>query len=228
MQFLTLSRRRTDLFPPEAFTAELAAHESQRVKELYAAGLLRQIWLRGDLPGASILWEAASEAEVRDALGQVPIFENILSAPQIETLASSCSVRLVAAGTAFIRQGEIGKSMFVLLDGAARVTIAMPDGETREVAVLASGDIVGEISLMTGAPRAASVISLTAMRLLEVTNESMELLLAAEPGLLERFSHVLAVRQLTLSEIASTIGQKNKLERDILAQIRKFFSRTFG
>ena len=66
------------------------------------------------------------------------------------------------------------------------------------------------------------------MRLLEVTNESMELLLAAEPGLLERFSHVLAVRQLTLSEIASTIGQKNKLERDILAQIRKFFSRTFG
>ena len=167
-------------------------------------------------------------AEVRDALGQVPIFENILSASQIETLASSCSVRLVAAGTAFIRQGEIGKSMFVLLDGAARVTIAMPDGETREVAVLASGDIVGEISLMTGAPRAASVISLTAMRLLEVTNESMELLLAAEPGLLERFSHVLAVRQLTLSEIASTIGQKNKLERDILAQIRKFFSRTFG
>jgi muconolactone delta-isomerase len=75
MQFLTLSRRRTDLFPPEAFTAELAAHESQRVKELYAAGLLRQIWLRGDLPGASILWEAASEAEVRDALGSLPIFK---------------------------------------------------------------------------------------------------------------------------------------------------------
>jgi hypothetical protein len=56
----------------------------------------------------------------------------------------------------------------------------------------------------------------------------MEQLLAAEPGLLERFSHVLAVRQLILGEIASTIGQKNKLERDILAQIRKFFSRTFG
>jgi potassium efflux system protein len=166
--------------------------------------------------------------EVLGALGQVPIFENILSASQLQTLASSCTARQIAAGTTFIRQGEAGKSMFVLLDGAARVTIAMPDGETREVAVLASGDIVGEISLMTGAPRAASVTSLTAMRLLEVTNESMEQLLAAEPGLLERFSHVLAVRQLILGEIASTIGQKNKLERDILAQIRKFFSRTFG
>jgi len=167
-------------------------------------------------------------AEVLGALGQVPIFENILSASQLETLASSCTVRLIAAGTTFIRQGDIGKSMFVLLDGAARVQIAALDGEAREVAVLASGDIVGEISLMTGAPRAASVTSLTAMRLLEVTNESMEQLLAAEPGLLERFSHVLAVRQLILGEIASTIGQKNKLERDILAQIRKFFSRTFG
>ncbi len=73
MQFLSLSRRRTDAFPPEAFTPELAARESERVKELYAAGLLRQIWTRGDLPGAAIVWEAANEAEVRVALDSLPI-----------------------------------------------------------------------------------------------------------------------------------------------------------
>jgi muconolactone delta-isomerase len=73
MQFLSLSRRRTDAFPPQAFTPELAARETQRVKELYAAGLLRQIWKRGDLPGAAILWEAAGEAEVRAALDSLPI-----------------------------------------------------------------------------------------------------------------------------------------------------------
>lgn len=75
MQFLTLSRRRTDAFPPEAFTPELVAREGQRVKELYAAGILRQIWKRGDTPGASIIWEAASEAEVRAALDSLPIFQ---------------------------------------------------------------------------------------------------------------------------------------------------------
>ncbi len=75
MQFLTLSLRRTDTFPPEAFTAELAAREAERVKELYASGILRQIWLRGDTPGASILWEAGSETEVRDALASLPIFK---------------------------------------------------------------------------------------------------------------------------------------------------------
>jgi muconolactone delta-isomerase len=73
MQFLSLSRRRIDAFPPEAFTAELAARETQRATELYASGLLRQVWMRGDLPGAAILWEAAGEAEVRAALDSLPL-----------------------------------------------------------------------------------------------------------------------------------------------------------
>ncbi len=73
MQFLTLSRRRTDAFPPEAFTAELNAREGQRVKELYASGVLRQVWRRGDAAGAAIMWEASSEAEVRGAIDSLPI-----------------------------------------------------------------------------------------------------------------------------------------------------------
>jgi muconolactone delta-isomerase len=75
MQFLSLSRRRTDRFPPEAFTAELAGKEAQRVRALYASGLLRHVWKRSDTPGAAILWEAASEAEVRTALESLPIFQ---------------------------------------------------------------------------------------------------------------------------------------------------------
>jgi muconolactone delta-isomerase len=73
MQFLSVSRRRTDTFPPEAFTPELLARESAHVRELYAAGVLRQIWKRGDIPGASILWEAASEADARAAVASLPL-----------------------------------------------------------------------------------------------------------------------------------------------------------
>jgi len=75
MQFLTLSRRRTDAFPAEAFTPELIAQEAQRVKEMYMAGLLRNVWKRGDMPGAAIVWEAAGEAEVRDAVASLPIYK---------------------------------------------------------------------------------------------------------------------------------------------------------
>jgi muconolactone delta-isomerase len=75
MQFLSISRRRTDAFPSEGFTPELITQEGNRVKELYAAGLLRQVWKRGDTPGAAILWESATEAEVRAALDSFPIFK---------------------------------------------------------------------------------------------------------------------------------------------------------
>lgn len=75
MQFLTLSRRRTDAFPADAFTPELIAAEAQRVKELYASGVLRQVWARGDTPGAAIVWEAADETQVREAVDTLPIFK---------------------------------------------------------------------------------------------------------------------------------------------------------
>lgn len=74
MQFLSLSRRRLDKFPAEAFIGEIAARETARARALYAAGILRQIWKRGDVPGAAILWEAASEAEVQAALESLPMF----------------------------------------------------------------------------------------------------------------------------------------------------------
>jgi muconolactone delta-isomerase len=75
MQILSLSRRLVDKFPPEAFTSELIAREGRRVRELYASGLLRQIWKRGDVPGASILWEAVSTAEVQAAIESLPIYQ---------------------------------------------------------------------------------------------------------------------------------------------------------
>ena len=45
------------------------------MRALYAAGTLRQIWKRGDMPGASILWEAGSEAEVRVAIESLPLYQ---------------------------------------------------------------------------------------------------------------------------------------------------------
>jgi len=39
------------------------------------AGLLRNVWKRGDMPGAAIVWEAAGEAEVRDAVASLPIYK---------------------------------------------------------------------------------------------------------------------------------------------------------
>jgi muconolactone delta-isomerase len=73
VQFLSVSRRRTDAFPPEAWTPELVAAEGERVRELYAAGVVRTIWRRKDMPGAAMILEAASEEDARAALASLPL-----------------------------------------------------------------------------------------------------------------------------------------------------------
>ena len=75
MQFLALTKRRTDAFPPEAFTSELIEAEGQRVRELYTEGFIRSIWRRQDTPGAALLIEANSEEEVRAALATLALAE---------------------------------------------------------------------------------------------------------------------------------------------------------
>jgi muconolactone delta-isomerase len=73
VQFLVLSRRRTDVFPPEDWTPELIEAEGQRVRQLYIAGIIRTIWRRKDMPGAVIIMEAASEEEAREAAASLPL-----------------------------------------------------------------------------------------------------------------------------------------------------------
>jgi muconolactone delta-isomerase len=72
MQFMTLSRRRTDKFSEAEFAPHIP-NEAREARTLYAEGFIRQIWRRGDLAGACILWEADSEAAVRELLNRLPL-----------------------------------------------------------------------------------------------------------------------------------------------------------
>ena len=72
MQFLSLSVRRIDRFS-EADFAELMEAEAGRARELYAAGFIRQIWYRADLPGACMVLEADSLDEARARLDTLPL-----------------------------------------------------------------------------------------------------------------------------------------------------------
>lgn len=75
MQFLVLTERFTEKFPAEAWKPELIEAEGQRVRELYASGVLRSAWRRKDRAGATLILEAASEAEVREAIESLPLFK---------------------------------------------------------------------------------------------------------------------------------------------------------
>jgi hypothetical protein len=72
MQFLSLSRRRSDRFTETEFAALVDAEVAQ-ARALYADGFIRQIWHRGDVGGACILLEAESLEQARARLHTLPM-----------------------------------------------------------------------------------------------------------------------------------------------------------
>lgn len=72
MQFLTISKRRTERFTDAEFAARVD-DEIAQARVLYANGFIRQIWHRSDIAGACILVEAESEAQARERLNTLPL-----------------------------------------------------------------------------------------------------------------------------------------------------------
>lgn len=72
MQFITLSRRRTESFSDVEFAARVE-DEMRQARTLYEQGFIRQIWHRGDLAGACILVEANDAEHAREMLNTLPL-----------------------------------------------------------------------------------------------------------------------------------------------------------
>jgi len=168
------------------------------------------------------------EGEIRRALHHAGLFANVLNDEQSSELAHLSKRVEFPRGTNLMQQGDAAASMFIILEGAARVSVLGQNNDPREVAVLAAGDVVGEMSLMTGAPRNATVTALTRVRVLEITKEPIEVLLETSPELLERFSHVLARREQERATIANRAIQVAAVEQDLMARMRNFFARVLG
>ena len=74
MQFLVISRRRTESFSDDEI-APMLEPEAQMARTLYGEGFIRQIWHRGDEPGATLLIEAADRSALEAGLARLPMYQ---------------------------------------------------------------------------------------------------------------------------------------------------------
>lgn len=167
------------------------------------------------------------EKETIAALERAPLFARVLNEAQLADLAARCTIHEFPKHSVLMREGDPPSSMFIILEGAVSISITGPDGQSHEVAVSATGDVVGEMSLMTGAPRTATVTTLAKLRVLEITKSGIESLLQKTPSLAERFSVILAQRQRELTQKADDAARKSTPEKDILARMMSFFAGAF-
>ena len=109
-------------------------------------------------------------------LDGVEIFAS-LSHEQREQLAMASRLLLFAAGHAIVREDETGATMFVLKRGEAAVTLAHTEGE---LARLREGAFFGEMSLLTGDPRSATVTAVTDCELIEIGADAFRSVVLAD------------------------------------------------
>ena len=166
--------------------------------------------------------------EARAILRDEALFE-CLSDQQIDNLVQQSSVSHFGRGERVIREGAEGDSMFVLLRGAAEVSISK-NGTSIPVATLKAPDCFGEMSLLTGERRTATVRAETDCQVMEIGKPVMAELLRASPDCLERLSELLAKRKMEtegLLKEAAFHGQHERKEREykatFLHRLQTFF-----
>jgi small-conductance mechanosensitive channel/CRP-like cAMP-binding protein len=135
-----------------------------------------------------------SRSTLADALGAVDIFES-LDDQQRSELVKASRPSLYAAGETIVRQGDEGSSMYVMSRGEASVTLLDAQGE---VARLHKGAFFGEMSLLTGEPRSATVTAATDCELLEIGADAFRRVLLPDPALVERITSAVTVRRSEL------------------------------
>jgi small-conductance mechanosensitive channel/CRP-like cAMP-binding protein len=147
-----------------------------------------------------------------------------LGQQDLRRLANEGVERVFAAGEPVIRQGDAGNSMFVVMDGRVEVTAQHGDAPPVRLATMDAGDYFGEMSLMTGEPRVATVTALVETRLLEVAKESFRGILADRPDMVETLGALLQSRLAERAEAIAGVERTLSEPQDIFRRIRDFFA----
>src|SRR5213082_1201118 len=168
------------------------------------------------------------QEQAREILRAEPLFQCLADA-QIDNLVKEARLNYFGRGERVIQEGAEGASMFVLLRGAARVWVSK-NGSSIPIATLSAGDCFGEMSLLTGESRTATVQAESDCYVLEIGKPVMAEVIRDTPDCLERLSEMLARRKLenegVIKEAASQ-AQNEKKEREyranFLRRLRTFF-----
>lgn len=166
-------------------------------------------------------------AERLALLSRIDLFRPLDAADRTLLAEGMRQVRF-ARGEEIIRQGEPGDSLYLIQSGDVSVQLTV-DGHRSEVARLGAGQFFGEMSLVTGEPRAATCAAQTDVTCYVIDHAAMERVLAARPQLAEEISAVLGERQLALeserSELSAEARARRAAEesRRLLVRIRQFF-----
>jgi small-conductance mechanosensitive channel/CRP-like cAMP-binding protein len=168
---------------------------------------------------------AAEQASPSASIGSVEIFASLTDEQRAQLLHKTCA-SLYAAGETIVREGDAGSSMFVMLRGEAIVTLAGTGGE---VARLGEGAFFGEMSLLTGEPRTATVSAVSDCEVLEIGVDAFRRVVLADPAVVERVGAAVTARRAGLElhrATRSAVAGSPEAPHTFLERVRQFLRLT--
>jgi CRP/FNR family transcriptional regulator, cyclic AMP receptor protein len=132
-------------------------------------------------------------------LARVPLFER-LSGGEIEKLESLATRKKFAAATAVFFQDDPSDSLYVVLSGSAKVFRTSEDGRDRIMTILRPGDAFGELAMIEGQPRSATVQTLEDTEMLVLTRRDFERFASEHPDFLFKLLQSMCERVRRINE----------------------------
>jgi CRP-like cAMP-binding protein len=187
---------------PFSFSDEIEIEdESPRAKAKEAggpiadllAGVTAEIAVAPRQEGASL--DPAAPVAARVPLKKVPLFDDLSHDAFVE-LVNKVAYHRHAAGQRIIREGDPGRSFFVIVEGKVRIFKQTREGKELTLAHLGEGAFFGEMALLSGAPRTANVVAEEDTGLLEVTDVVLRQLATRHPQVINSLKNFYRQRLL--------------------------------
>jgi small-conductance mechanosensitive channel/CRP-like cAMP-binding protein len=175
-----------------------------------------QVEYSRDIPAID---EDVRVAEALRMVTAVPAFSELPVDAQ-RALAEVTTQRLFADGEAVVTEGDAGDSMYFVRRGRVVVTVG---AERRRVAVTEAGGYFGEMSLLTGDPRTATVIADGDCVLLELDADDFRSYVQSHPAVLEQLATAAIVRRRELNDTRAADATTRQDQRTLLQRMQRFF-----
>ena len=159
------------------------------------------------------------------ALRSVPLFRR-LPTNKLQVLADNAIVSSFPENTEMVREHDSGDLLYFIVAGSARVSRQIK-GEVLNIALLRQGDYFGEWSVLTGAPRAATVTSLSAVDVLQIDCQPFLRFIQDNPQVRDRLDLVAYNRHAQTTQPAWHQASENELD-EIVEEIESIIDRDRG
>jgi len=154
-------------------------------------------------------------------LSEVPIFE-MLSGDERLQLASTARTISLGPMERIIIQGREGSSLFLVGEGRLEVLVRQSDGSDQLMDIKKKGDVIGEISLLTGEPRTATVRAIEGATVYEIGKQQFEPIIRARPELVEKLGAIME-RHIESTRKYRESYETNLETLNLNQRIRRFF-----